>query len=168
MSEMRTSLFIDIDGVLAPTGSPERPSEASWYALPPGDTWVYDATIRRLAALAGDGLADFAWLTTWNSDALDLALAVGLPRWPVRDRSEAPSTEAYPFADWWKERVVRDALAAGERVVWIDDQIDWRTEADLLERRFGDRLLLVQPDEHEGLTPAQVDAVEFWLRAENA
>lgn len=162
----RVVLLPDVDGVLAPTGGPDEPLDVTWHDLEPGATWFYTETIDRFRALTSGPLVDTRWLTTWHENAPNnLAPALGLGDWNHYDKRDAPPLEKFPYAEWWKERVVRTVLATGARVVWVDDQISWRTEADLLELRFRDQLLLVEPDEHRGLTVADIDGIEAWIRA---
>ena len=159
-------LFLDIDGVIAPSGGqPSYPGPVRWANLFPGRMHFPAAVLDRLCAWHAIGAVRVQWLTSWeNEAATTLAPALGLPDWPVHTRRTAPRWHEVPYDDdnWWKQRVVLAALEAGERAIWCDDDIAYRADQDLLTRLYGHRLLAISPNSATGLTAADLNTIEAW------
>lgn len=161
------ALFLDIDGVIAPSGGePSYPGPVRWADLFPGRMHFPAPVLERLVAWHTSGTVRIQWLTSWeDAAATTLAPTLGLPTWPVHTRREAPRWHEVPYddSDWWKQRVVLAALEAGERAIWCDDDIAYRTDLTVLNRLYGDRLLAIPCDSATGLTQANLDTIEDWL-----
>lgn len=158
-------LFLDVDGVIAPSGrEPSYAGEVRWAVLPPGRLHFPGAVLDRLVDWDVRGVVRVEWLTSWQEDAaVHLAPALGLPGWPVNTRRDAPRWWACPYdTDWWKERVVAARVEAGERVVWCDDDIAFRADLDGLRLVGGNRVLPVAADSATGLTVLDLNRVDEW------
>ena len=158
-------LFLDVDGVIAPSGGePSYGGPVRWANLLPGRKHFPAAVLDRVVELDVRGVVRVEWLTSWEGDAAtNLAPALGLPVWPVHTRGGAPKWWECPVdTDWWKQRVVFGALEKGARVVWCDDDIVFRADLGLLGRLYGDRLLAVSADSGTGLTWDDLDRIEEW------
>ena len=105
------------------------------------------------------------------ADANDvISPLVGLPTIPVVDLGELPGiddpvrSESDTSAQLhWKTGALI-AVAAGRPFIWLDDEI---TDVDRrwVSSHHSGRVLLHRVDPHFGLTEADLDAVEDWLRA---
>ncbi|MGC4174011.1 HAD domain-containing protein [Demequina sp.] len=175
-------VLLDIDGVLnveAPGRGtlPYEWSAASWRrrgvrvdgfmsALP--IVWSREAirALRRIEALPG---VEMMWCTTWRTQASDLfGPLVGIGEdWPFAD--QAGNREPHRRG-WWKAVAAREALAAGYRVVWIDDEIAAHRSVrgqsapeNRLEWMHTDSLFMVCPISGSGLLPEHVEAILTWI-----
>lgn len=169
------AVLVDVDGVVSP-----YPSDSSDRAHWPARSW-HEALlagtltlewsgllIDRLRAVAERPGVEMLWCTTWQHRAPRiLGPAIGLGEdWPWLD--DATGEWALTF-HWWKAERARDALAAHDRVVWMDDFVDaWRDEAARVtttEPRWweDERLLALSPDPLRGLEPGHLDQVEAFL-----
>lgn len=158
-------LFLDVDGVIAPMPKePRHGAPVLWReGLGPGRMHFRVDVIQRLTSLHTRGVVKVEWLTSWDESAAEvLAPIVGLPAWPVNARRDAPAWWQVPYeTDFWKERFVYVALEAGERVVWCDDDIQFRANhAELAP--FADSLFAVSPSSAMGLSGEDLDAIEHW------
>ena len=158
-------LFLDVDGVIAPmTKEPRHGAPVLWReGLGPGRMHFRVDVIQRLNSLQARGVAKVEWLTSWGESAAEvLAPIVGLPVWPVNARRDAPAWWRVPYeTDFWKERFVYAALESGERVVWCDDDIQFRANHVELAS-FADSLFTVSPSSVMGLSDEDMDAIEDW------
>lgn len=158
-------LFLDVDGVIAPTSSePAQGAVVTWVQVfGSGSLHFRDDVVNRIGSLHERGVVAAEWLTSRQEVAPEvMAPALGLPPWPSNARRDAPEWWELPYeTDFWKERFVYAALAAGERVVWCDDDIAFRAHHDELAV-FGDNLLMVSPSASVGMTPEDMDIVEAW------
>ncbi len=166
----RPIVLLDVDGVLNAL-QPDLPD--GWRrGLVNGYIISWDPSVTaRLRAWHDSGLVELHWLTTWTEDA-DRLLAepMGLPR-GLRTHSRDAAPTGYAAASrgsagWWKLAHAREVAEAepGRRIVWIDDDLadatlgagDW-----LLANQ---QVLVVAPDLLTGLTHAELDAIEGWIR----
>lgn len=160
-----TVVLIDIDGVVAPSGGePSYAGEVVWADLPPGRMHFPKAIIDWLAGLGAR--TQVVWVTSWQDHAVTyLTPALGLPVWGYHARRDAPKPLLLSAVQgWWKEAIVRAYLHAGCRVVWLDDDINYRTIIGELIDEFGDQLLAISPNPGQGLTSNERDRVDAWLR----
>lgn len=156
----RPVVFVDIDGVLAPLAMRDGLQVADvggWQG-----TVVYDPAV--IAAIRGwheNGLAEVRWLTSWDEDANTcFAPAVGLPEFHVH-----PEPIRGGLHGWWKETVVCHHLyETPRRVVWLEDEA---TDVPAVRRVLEadpSRGLVIVPDPRVGLTVADCDRVDVFLR----
>ena len=158
-------LFLDVDWVIAPAGSPSPASgPVRWADLPPGHMHFPVEILERLMRLHDRGAVRVEWLTSWQEEAAThLAPALGLPSWPAWTRGAAPRREGmFALTDWWKERVVLSALTAGQRVIWCDDDIAYRARF-ATPRNYPNTLLVFSPSSGTGLTTADFTELDRWL-----
>jgi hypothetical protein len=155
---MKPIILLDIDGVLnpvvravSPAGTPDLVLTASRIDL-----------VRRLS-----GCGKIAWVSTWPTEQtaglesqLQLAvdpLRVPLPARALRE-SEAATPKLRPVSRWL-ERMRLVGEADWDSVVWIDDVLG----ADAFDwAHTRPPLLLIKPKATEGLTEADVVAVEVF------
>jgi hypothetical protein len=163
-AEMPVVVLIDVDGVVGPSGGqPSYEGEVVWADLPPGRMHFPRAVIDWLANL--DTRTTVIWLTSWQDDAVTyLTPALGLPVWGYHARRDAPKPLLLATVQgWWKEAIVRAYLHAGYRVVWLDDDIAYRTVIYELLDEFDGQLLAISPNPGQGLTAQERAHVDAWL-----
>lgn len=120
-------VYLDVDGVINTVGN-RRPQwgwedEATEVQVNGFSILYSPEMVAALNDLADMPHVRMHWLTTWEYDAPnDLCPIVGLKGqvWPVL--RNAPQYEPTPTA-WWKHRIIREHLPAGQRALWIDDDI---------------------------------------------
>lgn len=161
-ADPRPLVFLDVDGTLVTIGPVRR-------GVPGGGTDgvrrvpLDPALGRRLAALP----ADLVWATTWGQEANSVvAPLVGLGRLPVVGWPTplvVPTFEdLWPDLHWKTPTLV--AWAEGREFVWIDDEITDVDRAWVAENSPS-RALLLSVDPLRGVTAADLDRVEEWIRA---
>jgi hypothetical protein len=102
------------------------------------------------------------WLTTWRDQANDiLASRFNWEPLPVLERQRE--------ALWWKLESLTYAQPYDEPFVWIDDELDERRAGsdgiiDAILERYSAPFLLVCPEPHVGLSSADLDAIEKFLK----
>lgn len=161
---IRPVWFLDVDGVLSPYGEfgsgyeflyPRRGQATGGYVP------YRRAVVGRISEMSRSGLVDVHWLSTWESEELDVWQRGGLGPFTEGDRDAEG-----PFS-WWKANTVLAYLAAnpGRRVVWTDDDIDVNPHRGTRIREAGgSRLLALCPDRAAGLTDHDLDEIESFLR----
>ncbi|MEZ2389997.1 HAD domain-containing protein [bacterium RCC_150] len=160
------SLYLDVDGVVNPFG-PMGTTDwgTEWKIADAGilDVMYAAELVDELNELALHPAARFVWLTTWQQLAPGLLCpAIGLrgEHWPVL------SSEGWDqSAEWWKfDAVQRDVQDSGaERLVWMDDQLDFEAPARSWAEFLGARVLCISPDPRKGLRRADMAAVRAFL-----
>lgn len=159
--------LLDVDGVLNASrpgwGGPPRTRTA--YAE--GLAWrmrYAPALIDRIRAVTGARLAEVRWATTWVPYADQVERAMGLPSLPLA--FTAADIEAAGSARAAKEAAARAVVHKERRpLVWTDDDVVPDDEALRAPYQApGVPALLLRPDGRRGLRPADMDAVEAFLR----
>ncbi|MCC3292531.1 hypothetical protein [Arthrobacter sp. zg-Y1110] len=157
----RPLILLDVDGNILTFPDPANDfsdPRVSWAEHP--DAGRYNPrVVPWLHELAT--LAEVRWLTSWHDEARTvLAPALGLPDFEVEDyrRYSDPGTD-------YKIQAVRRYLAAGRRVVWIDDDIPHSHAYDDLFHRgqAGSGLFMVRPTIEDGLTEAHMMRIRSFL-----
>jgi hypothetical protein len=157
--------LLDVDGVVNAT----RPG---WHAVPRraqvsanGEMWPIrwaPALLQRIRTLIVGGAAEVRWCSTWCGNTGHLERALGLPA--LESAFAVPSGG---FVGELKVQSARDVLASGRRLIWTDD-METPTDGPLRdELTAGGRALLIQPNGRLGLTPAHMDQIEAFCRAES-
>lgn len=163
---MKPVWLLDIDG-------PVNANRPGWGAAPRKATcagltirWA-PALIVRIHELRRAGLVDIRWCSTWcgyPGQLAELERVVGLRlESAIGDRSLSRT-----WADL-KVEAVENALAAGHRVVWTDDDEVAAARAlrpEIATAEADGRALLIQPKSNRGLQPADLDEIEAFCAAE--
>jgi hypothetical protein len=159
------SLYLDVDGVVSPFG-PSGTSDwgSPWQIADAGLLEVAFAVelVDELNELSRREGARFVWLTSWEDLAPRfLCPAIGLhgQDWPVL------LSRDWPQAQWWKLAALQhDVESSGsERLVWMDDQLDYEPAAQAWAAILGQRKLLISPDPRRGLSPKHIRSVRQFL-----
>jgi hypothetical protein len=149
-----TLLFLDVDGTLLPFAPRIRSAADAGHPLL---SRLDPADGARLRALGCSPV----WATTWLDEANQvLSPRLGLPCLPVLDWShdeEEPPTGVH----WKTPALVR--WAAGRPFVWLDDEI-FDADRRWIAAHHPGAALAHRVDPRSGLTGADFDAVEGWLR----
>ncbi len=161
--DKRPVLLLDVDGVI-------NAFNPGW-----GDTarakcagltvrWSPDM-VARIRALHASGLVEVRWSTTWCGYPDQLA-ALGV----LLDLHVESAFTQRPMSKTWADLKVEAAhsvLAAGRRLVWADDSevgAARRLHPPIAAAEADGRALLVQPDPERGLQPADLDAIDAFVR----
>lgn len=170
------TLFLDVDGTIAPFGHDRPDTEwGAWaeHRLEGPPSWVapswFSTDMNR--ALFGMGL-NTVWLSHWEGRTVDeLNGRYGIPNGiGYLRRAEVPGGVKFggdgPLG-WWKARYVHAYLEANpsSRVVWIDDQIRASKGTDSMTDRALNtgRVLAISPNALVGLTPNEVATIAAWV-----
>jgi hypothetical protein len=160
------SLYLDVDGVVNPFGAMGFTDWGTEWKI--ADAGILDVVysaelVDGLNELAAHPRARFVWLTTWQQLAPELLCpAIGLhgEEWPVL------SSEGWDLsAEWWKfDALQRDVqLAGAERIVWMDDQLNYEAAARSWAEFLGSRVLWISPDPRRGLSRSDIAMVRQFL-----
>lgn len=162
------TLFLDVDGVVnaLARNSPHVWDDASIsYASPAftGDReWPIYTSPHIGPALMRLGV-NVVWLTTWKYDANpQISPLVDLPTdLPVGDAPRRLSN----FQGWKTEVVMEHLETTTQATVWIDDEAIPPGFDEWGRKEFLDkRILTVIPDPHVGITPREVELIDYWLK----
>lgn len=169
----RPLLALDVDGALSPLPRPDGTVDPTWDDVARVDS----PFLLHLSRTLGDELAalgaDRVWLTTWEHRANDVIVPhLGWEPLPVLT---APARLDGPLlrGQRWKAGALDAYLAEHDppALVWVDDLLgqpgsDLRGEVDArLADDWLDTLphLLIGPDEHVGLSPADLTRIRAFL-----
>jgi hypothetical protein len=114
-----------------------------------------------------EGIVEVKWLTTWGYGAnYGLNELLGLPKLDVVADPEHEPYRTMGWHTWWKAAAVRDFLSshAPSKIVWTDDDIVYHKNK-LVDIAEAVPSKMISPDEHRGLTHAQLDMIEMFLRS---
>ncbi|XKH58502.1 hypothetical protein LG293_17930 (plasmid) [Citricoccus nitrophenolicus] len=182
MSTPHTLVFIDVDGTIAPEGSTPRTLHASgwshWMTARASGMQVIVSiellkAMRRITAMPG---VQPRWLTDWNDDVHELGHVLDLGPFP----ETGGSVEDDGF-DYKSAVILRDLEHTGvRRFVWLDNDAPGHSRnltpaqheaiaptLNATEKAVwtaGAERLIIGPRSTEGLTPADVAAVEQFCR----
>jgi hypothetical protein len=173
----RPSILLDVDGVV----NANRGHTTEWAFEPQfrsnKASGGYLLNLSREMARALESLnCDIHWLTTWAEHA-DANIATHFQEgtdfnWRNLPVLANPNSDHLHFGAYygahWKPKAVMDFLAQpGPPVVWIDD--DARGYMDMPWEHFGwtldphDRLLVVSPYHHTGISREDIATIREWL-----
>ena len=159
-------LFLDVDGPLIPFGATRELYPDGYPTYVPQEAGANPLLARTNPALGPRLLAlrcELVWATTWGDDGNEcLAPLLGLPQLPVVPWPE-PSDDDERSGLHWKTRTLL-GWAAGRPFVWLDDEIT-DTDRRWAEAHHPARTLLHRVDHRHGLTDADFDVLDAWLRA---
>ncbi|GHJ44321.1 hypothetical protein Cs7R123_16630 [Catellatospora sp. TT07R-123] len=172
--------LLDIDGVI--NAVTHEPDLRVW----PRDQWVRASAVSAhgiewplLAArpvldflhrVHAEGRAEIRWHSTWQSYAVNVGTALGLPRWPVAECPEFAEDGDAEIASplivvrhhWWKLPTAQRVLDEGRPLLWTDD--DARHQLRRRDRAgWGAWALVVAPPVESGLTARQLRRIDTWL-----
>jgi len=116
-----------------------------------------------------EGRAEIRWHSAWREYAVNVAVALDLPDWPVVecpefDEDDAPIGTPLRERDrpWWKLAAAQRAASAGRPLLWTDDDAV-RQLGSLDPPSWCRRALIIAPDEETGLTPGHLRTIDEWL-----
>lgn len=155
--------LLDVDGVINATRPGWGAAPRKAHAYSGGVEWTIrwaPALLDRIRQVHRDGLAEIRWCTTWCCDADQLERLFGLPtlgrEW-TGELHGAAAAEA-------KRAAAVNVVEAGRRLVWTDDT-EVPSSGDLYDKLTADgRGLLIAPKPSRGLRPADMDAIELFLK----
>lgn len=155
---MNTVWLLDFDGVVNIIGSKPSP-----WPGPMAKATVAGYRIRWAPELVDainnvhtDGQAEVRWATTWLDDGMVNHLTDTLGLGPFPAAYERPPHQVHDEA---KIAAARGVLAAGDRLVWTDDEIVPRKLRERTEMLGAGQWLAVRPPETRGLAPADIAAI---------
>ncbi|MEV0008492.1 hypothetical protein AB0M10_21065 [Streptomyces sp. NPDC051840] len=162
-------LFLDVDGPLLPFGaSPQqRPDGYPVYEAAHASVGAEsNPLVTRIDPSYGPRLltlpCELVWATTWMSDANDCVSPwLGLPELPLVDWPD-PAPEEPPGLHWKTPGLV--GWAAGRPFAWVDDEITDTDRAWVAAHHPPGLALLHHVEAWRGLTDADFDALDTWLR----
>lgn len=126
-------------------------------------TWSAEL-VERLNALSRREHVHFHWLTTWLHEAPKMicpALELDGADWPVIGAAHY-EIGARGGKSWWKHHAIQEIASPARRVVWIDDDL-YIADAREWAKTLGDRIMLVQPDNRNGITKDTMAEIEEWV-----
>lgn len=166
--------FLDVDGVInAYDGAWVPHSQVTSHMSVGGRRYKIKwerLLVSWIKKLSSAGLVDVRWSSTWclAPSELERVFNLKLPNAftvDIPDGVDPCSIAIRMQIPELKLNAVRDALAAGRRVIWTDDDevpSPWSAlHADLTR---GGRALLIKPDSDLGLQPEHVDEIERWIK----
>ncbi|WP_327011038.1 hypothetical protein OHA72_29485 [Dactylosporangium sp. NBC_01737] len=148
--------LLDVDGVI-------NARKPGWHAAPhhgrayaAGTAWPMrwaPALTARIRRLHNSGAVEVRWCSTWCAWSDQLERLFRLPPLPCAFTTTADAPAA-------KLAAARAVLAAGDHLIWTDDD-EVPTAGPLLdELTAAGRALLIRPDARRGLTPDHLDEIE--------
>ena len=185
-------IALDVDGVINSFPTALRQGAPSWDDFKKFNCWTslhggrtfritYSPTvIEHLLDLHTQGLAEIRWLTTWGAEANDaLSRGVGFPGnfsiiaerpedadyTPLQTYTVLSEDENRP--GWWKFIAMLDLEAEhfDRKIVWIDDDIAFDSDAVQWIKSQGDRVLGICPETDRGLTREHLDLITRFVES---
>jgi hypothetical protein len=134
------------------TGLADRPV---WGVIRPN-------SIEALRAFAGEENVDLVWATSWltRPDRLGEAaeqLGLDFIQFPHLDGIEPRNQPLMSLRGHWKTELVMRYVDRGDRVLWVDDQIEARASQEYLAE-----LSIVAPSTYYGLNPRHMALLPQW------
>ncbi len=152
--------LLDVDGVI-------NVRKPGWHAAPHhgvayagGTAWPMrwaPGLTTRIRRLHQAGTVEVRWCSTWCDWSTQVERLFRLPALACAFTGAGDAPTA-------KLAAARAVLAAGDHLVWTDDD-EVPTGGPLLEElTAGGRALLIRPDARRGLTPGDLDEIEAFAR----
>jgi hypothetical protein len=151
--------YLDVDGVLnlAQATAFDWPEYRQGHVVDDNE-WAFlfswsTGLVEIINRLVQRGIVTVRWLTSWDHRApAKVAPLLGL-----KVGSVVAAEESFDDAAWWKLKIIREALTAGEFFIWTDDEIWDHTRASQ-ENEFvtPERAIVICPSESAGLTPTHI------------
>jgi hypothetical protein len=115
---MRSTIYLDVDGVLLPHPSYAGAEFTDWQPIPGhiSATWS-PGLVRSISALS----LERRWLTSWEDNANERLC-------PLFDWEPLPVLHYQPGSQWWKLDALVQHHEVGRPFIWIDDEIDNRRD----------------------------------------
>lgn len=171
----KTTIFLDVDGVL--NSYPVTGLRALTEGRRRVHAWHYElhyrpSIVRALERIAAADDAEIVWLSTWSHRCTEeiepkLGFRGSYDVIPMPDDTQ--NRFAYDPELWWKAIAVKEWIAEhpDDRFVWIDDDL----AAPATHRHFSelcpDRLLMVVPAFHKGLTKRHLRRIRRFAAGED-
>ena len=166
VSESVPVWLLDVDGVLN-AGRPGWDTPPHQGSARHGDRefrmrWA-PSLIVALARLHHDRRVEFRWATTWVDEISGIENLMRLPVFPVAF-SGLPSSPQTKTPGLKTEAALNVVEQERRPLIWTDDDAI-PTHGALRERldRSGQPMLLIAPDPHQGLQPADLASVQGFL-----
>lgn len=163
---MKTVWLLDVDGVVNASrpgwgGAPTR--RHVWSTMDQREYPIRFAPplLVRIRKLIRAGLVEVRWCSTWCGDTAGLEAAFALD----------PLPSAFTFEHKWQVRELKmqaaeDVLAAGDRLVWTDDQ-EVPSFGPIYDAMTADgKGLLIRPAGARGLQPGHIEQIERFVGAD--
>lgn len=154
------------DGLPWVKTAPDDTERVTLKGLADGNVYgvVRRATIDALRDFVNEEDVRLVWATSWltRPERLEAAAAlIGLEFIEIPDLGKiVPFNEPlYAITGHWKTDLVYTYVNAGDRVLWIDDQLELRPAQRHLEH-----LSVIAPSTYFGLNSAHMDLCHQWLR----
>jgi hypothetical protein len=159
--------LLDLDGVIngSRPGWSGPPRTTSLAAHGVGYRIRYaPALIQRIRALHNADRVEVRWSTSWVDHCEDLNQLFNLPGVEAAFHlTDATQTQTKAHIGKLKVRAALDAVRAGRRLIWTDDEVIPVQGPDRAELEAGDALLIV-PDERRCLRPDDLDVIEAYAQ----
>lgn len=146
---MNRIVLLDFDGVISPFPVDHDPPDP-WGDLTES-TAPFTPYSPRLIETLLTLPAELVWLTTRETQVLDIAEELGFP--PLRCLPKRGSN------GWYKEDWALETANGAETVVWFDDDASNKRTCPAPSN-----LLSLSPNRHEGLTPHHLETASRFLR----
>lgn len=167
------NIYLDIDGVLNAVTTMDNPHEhdwdSDWVKKKVNGYWIRynENMINALNEIAQRDDVEIIWLTTWVDLACTMmspAIGINGENWRVLDRDDI--VKEY-FFKWWKLDAIKQDIqeTKPERVVWIDDDIKYESEASVWINEQPN-FLAISPWVESALTKKNIDEIIEFLDEE--
>lgn len=157
----RVRILLDVDGVL----NAMKTKGQHWNDWRSATIGKFQIDWSETVAMAIRDLADtpgveVMWLTTWEDDANEeISPRLGLPTFPVAGTMPSDNRQG-----WWKLDHARALWKSdGIPFAWLDDDLNFDSEARRFVGGLGDDALAVMPKEDDGLTVDDLLAIRAFV-----